>query len=54
MSKIVIAKYVIDSIFKVPKGVDIDKLMKENRAYVKWDTLHLCIEGDMENEKKLD
>jgi hypothetical protein len=51
MSQVVIASYTVQSVFKVPKGVNIEKLMKENRAYVKWDILHLCIEGDVEDEK---
>ena len=51
MSQVVIASYTVQSVFKVPKGVDIEKLMKENRAYVKWDTLNLCLEGDIEDDK---
>lgn len=32
-------------------GVDIDKLHKEGKAFVKWDILHLCTGDNIEDEK---
>ena len=47
---VVMATFRTYSRFRVPEGIDIQKLLKEEKAYVLWDTLYILMGEDPEKE----
>ncbi len=39
--KVVVAKYYIDTLFVIPKGLDLEDKEKVSEWFVRWDTLHI-------------
>ncbi len=39
--KVVVATYTIESVFKIPKGLDLEDKTIVKQWYVKWDTLYI-------------
>lgn len=50
MSQVVVATYNVFSVFKIPRGVDIETLMKKGLVFVKWNLLHVRI-GDKDEDE---
>jgi len=60
--QVVSAKYEAESRFLVPKGFDIERAMKENRMYIRWDKMYItnlkgqtiCIKPHQEADETID
>ena len=60
--QIVSAKYVAESRFLVPKGFNIERAIKEDRMYIRWDKMHItnlkgqtiCIKPHQDAQETID
>lgn len=50
-SQVLVATYSCQSVFKVPKGIDLYDKSKVEHFWVKWDTLYIKYVGKEEEEK---
>lgn len=50
--QIVTATYTGTSRFRIPMGLDIQKLIQEKKAFILWDKLYICLNDDEDDEKR--
>ena len=45
-TKVIVAKYTGESRFRIPMGLDVEKLQKDGDLYVRWDKLYIKIDDE--------
>ena len=45
-TKVIVAKYTGESRFRIPMGLDVEKLQKDGDLYVRWDILYIKIDDE--------